>query len=372
MGVGRGPLEVMVSDQAGVDPGFWSGRRVFLTGHTGFKGAWLTLWLASLGASVRGFALAPERPHDLFEAAGIGGLCESQIADIRDRAALADAIGAFRPQIVLHLAAQSLVRRSYAQPVETFDVNVMGTAHVLDACRGSPDLEAVVAVTTDKVYANPETGEAFKEGDPLGGSEPYGLSKAAAELAAEAWRGAFFADGPGVATARAGNVIGGGDWSQDRLLPDAMRAFTSGETLIVRNPDAVRPWQHVIEPLSGYLMLAERLAGDGPAWARAWNFGPSADQFYRVAEVVDRSAAAWGPEARWRADPPASAPHEATLLTLDSTMAVEKLGWRQALDLDRALALTVDWYRSWADGADAAALRDLMAAQIEAAVGSPI
>ncbi len=280
----------MVSGGLGVDPGFWSGRRVFLTGHTGFKGAWLTLWLARMGARVHGYALEPERDHDLFEAAGIAGLCQSEIADILDRDALARSLGAFRPQVVLHLAAQSLVRRSYAEPVETFAVNVMGTAHLLDACRDCPGLEAVVVVTTDKVYANPETGDAFAEDDPLGGSEPYGLSKAAAELAAQAWRGAFFAGGPAVATARAGNVIGGGDWSEDRLVPDAMRAFTSGNALIVRNPDAVRPWQHVIEPLAGYLMLAQRLAGeDGrAAWARAWNFGPSSEQFYRVDQVVDR------------------------------------------------------------------------------------
>ncbi|MEQ8695651.1 MAG: CDP-glucose 4,6-dehydratase, partial [Bauldia litoralis] len=289
-----------MSGAAGVDPGFWSGRRVFLTGHTGFKGAWLTLWLSRMGARVQGYALAPERPHDLFEAAEIAGLCQSTIADIRDRGDLAQAMRGFRPQVVLHLAAQPLVRRSYAEPVETFDVNVMGTAYLLEACRDLPGLEAVVVVTTDKVYANPETGDAFAEDDPLGGSEPYGLSKAAAELAVEAWRRAFFAAGPSLATARAGNVIGGGDWSDDRLIPDAMRAFTTGETLIVRNPDAVRPWQHVIEPLSGYLMLAQRLSDEGAAWARAWNFGPAAEQFYRVGEVVERAARAWGDGADWR------------------------------------------------------------------------
>lgn len=359
----------MVSGGLGIDPGFWSGRRVFLTGHTGFKGAWLTLWLERMGATIHGYALAPERAHDLFAAAGIGGLCQSTIADIRDHERLAAALREFRPQIVLHLAAQSLVRRSYAKPVETFAVNVMGTAHLLDACRDQAELEAIVVVTTDKVYANPETGDAFAEDDPLGGSEPYGLSKAAAELAAQAWRGAFFAGGPGVATARAGNVVGGGDWSEDRLIPDAMRAFTSGDTLIVRNPDAVRPWQHVIEPLAGYLGLAARLAGGGQEWARAWNFGPSATQFYKVAEVVERVAAAWGHGATWRATSRADAPHEATLLTLDSSRATERLGWRPALDLERALALTVDWYRRWADDAGPLALQALMADQLAAVAG---
>jgi CDP-glucose 4,6-dehydratase len=368
VGVGQRALEAMVSGgAAGVDPAFWSGRRVFVTGHTGFKGGWLVFWLARMGAVVKGYALAPERAHDLFHAIALGELCESEIADVRDRARLARSIAAFRPEVLLHLAAQPLVRRGYREPVETFAINVLGTAHVLDACRGIPGLGAIVVVTTDKVYENAEAGSAFVESDPLGGAEPYGLSKAAAELAAQAWRMAFFAEaGPALATARAGNVIGGGDWSEDRLVADAMRAFTSGGTLVLRNPDAVRPWQHVLEPLAGYLMLSERLARGDRTCARGWNFGPAPGQSVSVADVVGRITDRWGVGARWRVERRPDAPHEAAFLALDSSLAAERLGWRPRLDLDRAVEMTVDWYRLWAKGGDTGALRRLMGEQIAA------
>ena len=352
-----------------IEPGFWAGKRVFLTGHTGFKGGWLTLWLGRMGADVTGYALSPERDEDLFNTAEIGGLCQSHIADIRDAGSLRTAIQAGNPEVVFHLAAQPLVRRSYAEPVETFDVNVMGTAHVVEACRGLPDLKAVVVITTDKVYEDPDSGRAFTEADSLGGAEPYGYSKAAAEMVAAAWRQAFLtAQGVALATARAGNVIGGGDWSEDRLVPDAMRAFSSSDELVVRSPDAVRPWQHVVEPLAGYLLLAQALWKDGAA-AGGWNFGPAADQCLPVAALVEQLAGAWAGNAVWRADPPKNAPHEAATLLLDSAKAATELGWQSRLTVGAAVANTVAWYRAWADGASSADLRQIMAQEIDALTG---
>ncbi len=364
-------MEAVVSGARGqVDPAVWKGREVLVTGHTGFKGGWLVTWLRSLGAEVHGLSLAPERDIDLYDVAGLEDLCASRLGDIRDLETVRRTVAEVRPSVVFHLAAQALVRRGYARPVETMMVNVMGTAHVLDACRGQ-GVEAVVVVTTDKVYDNPETGAAFRESDPLGGNEPYALSKAAAELMTQAWRDAFLAvEGVAVATARAGNVIGGGDWNDDRLVPDAMRAFLGGTDLIVRNPDATRPWQHVVEPLAGYLVLAQALLEGRSDVRRGWNFGPGAGQFRDVGSVVEALAARWGEGARWRVERDPAAPHESRLLALDSSAAGDVLGWAPRTALDEALDLTVDWYRAWAAGASPTALRDLMLAQVARVVGN--
>ena len=344
--------------------GFWPGRRVLVTGHTGFKGAWLTLWLRLLGARVAGLALAPDSRPSLFEAAEVGTACErSVLADIRDPAAVDAVFQAFRPEIVLHLAAQSLVRRSYARPVDTYGTNVMGTVHVLDAARRQPEVGAVLIVTSDKCYENREWPWGYRESDRLGGRDPYASSKACTELVTAAYRASFF-DGAGraaVASARAGNVIGGGDWSEDRLVPDLIRAFAAGQPALIRHPDAVRPWQHVLEPLAGYLLLAERLAGSDSAGAEAWNFGPEDADARPVSALADALAQHWGAGATWRRDP-AVHPHEAAVLRLDSTKARQRLGWRPRLPLDRAIDWTAAWYR--ACHAEPQAARRITEAQI--------
>ncbi len=343
---------------------FWRGKRVVVTGDTGFKGAWLALWLHALGARVLGYAKdVPTRPS-LFEAARIGELVEHRAGDVRDFADVQRSIGEFRPEVVFHLAAQSLVRYSYEQPLETYATNVMGTAHVLEAVRGARSVRAVVVVTSDKCYENRETGRAYVETDPLGGRDPYSSSKGAAELVASAYSRSFFCAAESkvaVATARAGNVIGGGDWSRDRLLPDAYRAAAAGTPVQIRNPGAVRPWQHVLEPLAGYLLLAQRLAEEGARIAGAWNFGPPASDARPVSEIMDRAASLWGPGLRWEIDRGAH-PHEAKLLCLDAARARELLGWTPRLDLDTAVDWTVAWYKAFLGGADA---RRLSEAQIE-------
>ena len=341
------------------DPSFWASKRVFLTGHTGFKGAWLAIWLRRLGAEVTGFALAPEG-RTIFEAARLDRGMVSICGDIRDQAALSAAMRQADPEIVLHLAAQALVRRSYDQPVETFATNVMGTAHVLEAARHAPSVRAVVVVTTDKVYENREWVWPYRETDTLGGHDPYSASKAGAELVTAAWRRSFFSKTQGsksiaVASARAGNVIGGGDWSLDRLVPDCIQAFVAGRTVMIRNPNSTRPWQHVLEPLNGYLLLAERLCTDGHACAQAWNFGPVMDDVQPVTAVVRGLAACWGENARWEvADGPH--PHEAGLLAVDPARARALLGWRPRLRLEPALDWTGRWYHDHEAGADAAVL----------------
>ncbi|MEE8515679.1 MAG: CDP-glucose 4,6-dehydratase, partial [Alphaproteobacteria bacterium] len=270
----------------GLDTGFWAGRRVFVTGHTGFMGGWLCLWLGRLGAEVYGYALTPPTEPSLFEAAGLASHMASTIADVRDYERLSAALQAARPEVVLHLAAQPLVRRAYAEPVETYATNVMGTVNLLEAVRQCPTVRAAVIVTTDKVYENHERTRGYRETDALGGREPYGNSKACAEFAADAYRRSYFHDSDtGIATVRAGNIIGGGDWAQDRLVPDAMRAFAVGEPLHIRHPNSVRPWQHVLEPLSGFLVLAERLAAAPADWAGGWNFGPDENDARTVAWV---------------------------------------------------------------------------------------
>jgi CDP-glucose 4,6-dehydratase len=345
----------------GPTPGFWTDRRVFVTGHTGFKGSWLLVMLKALGAHVTGLSLAPTGPA-MFNLLGLEQACAHHIGDIRDQNIVEAALSAADPEIVLHLAAQPLVRASYRDPIGTYAANVMGTAHVLDACRRAGALRAAVMITTDKCYQNNGWTWGYRENDRLGGADPYSNSKAACELVIDAYRKSFFTAGAGagpahdaaIASARAGNVIGGGDFATDRLVPDAVRAFATGEVLTIRNPLAVRPWQHVLEPLSGYLMLAERLYEDAAA-ATGWNFGPRTDESASVAHIADLVAMNWGEGARWEQDA-AEHPHEAATLKLDSTKAAVELGWRQRLSLDRAVALTVDWYRCHANGGDIGAL----------------
>lgn len=333
-----------------IERDFWSGRRVLLTGHTGFKGAWLSLWLQSLGARVTG--LAPEGPPtspSLYELAGVSaGMARELAVDVRDREAVRLAVAAARPEIVLHLAAQPLVRRSLVDPVGTYEVNVMGTVNILDAIRlAGEEVRAVVIVTSDKCYENLGLGRPFAEGDPLGGSDPYSSSKGCAELVITAYRRSFFSDpdAPRVASARAGNVIGGGDWGEDRLIPDIIRAVASGRPIAVRNPDAVRPWQHVLNPLGGYLLLAQQL-WHSPEAARGWNFGPPADDARTVRAIVEILRERWGPEAfAWELDGSPSAP-EAAHLALDSSAAAECLGWRAGWDLEQALERIVQWHQA--------------------------
>jgi CDP-glucose 4,6-dehydratase len=332
-----------------VDPAFWSGRRVLVTGHTGFKGGWLCLWLRELGASVTGFSLAPPTEPSLYAAARVGERVEELHGDVSDAAAVRAAVQEAQPEVVVHMAAQPLVRRSFADPVGTFAANVMGTAHVLEALRSARDARVAVVVTSDKCYEPRADGAPCREGDPLGGADPYSASKACAELVCAAHRHSF-PDPPVVATVRAGNVIGGGDWADDRLVPDAMRAALAGGELLVRNPDAVRPWQHVLCPLSGYLALAERLWED-PSAAGPWNFGPDPGDELPVHALAERLSSLWGEGLRWRPSPE-DGPPETAVLRVDSGKAREQLGWAPAWHLDDALEATVDWFRAVAGGAD--------------------
>ncbi len=346
----------------------WHGKRVFLTGHTGFKGGWLALWLASKGAVVRGYALDPSTDPCLFEVARVGNGVEDIRGDIRDPARLEPALRDFAPEVVFHLAAQPLVRASYADPIGTYETNVIGTARLLDAVRRTPSVRAVVVVTTDKCYENKETLRPYVETDPLGGYDPYSSSKACAEIVSAAYRQSYFSVGkltrdaarqPGshqvaLATARAGNVIGGGDWSTDRLIPDLVRSFLAGEAGRIRHPRAIRPWQHVLEPLAGYIALAEQLLSPDPArYATAFNFGPAQNDAQPVSWIADKMTAFWGGGARWVPDEPADASlHEAGYLTLDSSRARAELNWQPRLNLETALHWLVDWYRAWQSGAD--------------------
>lgn len=326
---------------AGLD--WFGGRRVFVTGHTGFKGAWLCLWLQRLGAEVTGFALPAPEPG-LFRLADAGADMVSVTGDIRDRAALASALRRAAPEVVIHMAAQALVRRSYADPVESFATNVMGTVNLLDIARDLPGLRAVVNVTSDKCYANDGSGRAFAEDDPMGGHDPYSASKGAAEIAAAGMVRSFFGGQTAVASARAGNVIGGGDWAADRIVPDLMRAAAAGRPAAVRRPGAVRPWQHVLEPLRGYLMLARALAMQGQAFAGGWNFGPAAADAVPVRDIAEGLARRW-PAVRPDYAQAETGPHEAAVLRLDCTRAARRLGWWPVLGLADALDLTAAWYR---------------------------
>ena len=336
---------------------FWRDRPVLLTGHTGFKGGWLALWLRQLGARVHGYALDPLAGPQLFAAAGVGAALESDTrADLADYAELAAVVARHAPEVIFHLAAQSLVRAGYADPLGTFATNVQGTAHVLEAARSSAAVRALVIVTTDKVYENRESLHAYRESDPLGGHDPYSASKAAVELVSASYR-ASFATPARIATARAGNVIGGGDFAPERLLPDCLRAFERREPVRLRYPQALRPWQHVLEPLSGYLRLAELLHGDiAGRYARAWNFGPDASADATVAQVAAIAARLWGEGARVETDPDSRHPHEAGLLRLDSQAARTALGWAPRWSLEDAVARTVEWHRACGHGADLGAL----------------
>jgi CDP-glucose 4,6-dehydratase len=335
-----------------VEPSFWRGKRVLLTGHTGFKGAWLALWLQSLGAQVCGFANGVPTEPSLYKLARVGEDMQSVEADIRDPAAIADALAAHTPEIVIHMAAQSLVRRSFSEPRETYETNVMGTVNLLDAVRRQAGVRVVVNVTSDKCYDNQEWEWAYRESEPMGGHDPYSNSKGCAELVTDAYRRSFFADPDGtrVASARAGNVIGGGDWAEDRLVPDLMRAALGGEPLRVRNPEAIRPWQHVLNPLSGYLLLAQSL-WESPEHASGWNFGPVEQDARPVAWIVARLSELWQGELRVAEDP-GPHPHEARYLKLDSSRARTHLSWRPAWDLPQGLEAVVDWYLSLRAGTD--------------------
>ncbi len=339
------------------DMGEWRGRRVLVTGHTGFKGSWLSLWLHALGAKVTGFALPPPTQPSLFDAARIGELIDHVEGDVRDAAAMRAVVDHARPEVIFHLAAQPLVRLSYDEPVETYATNVMGTVHLLEAARTVPGVAAVVCVTSDKCYENREWIWPYRENDPMGGHDPYSSSKGCAELVVAAYRQSFFhQSGPAVASVRAGNVIGGGDWAADRLLPDLVRAFEAGVAPLIRSPDAVRPWQHVLEALGGYLLIADRLLVGEAQFADAWNFGPDDDDARPVSWIVERMRAAWGDGAF---DPQAdtgSRPHEAGLLRLDCSKARTALGWRPALTLDQALDWIVAWHKATGVGDDARAV----------------
>jgi len=339
---------------------WYCGKKVFVTGHTGFKGAWLTLWLLSLGAEVAGYSLAPPTEPSLFNDLGLAERIRHIVGDVRDGGKLARALHDFEPEIVFHLAAQALVRVSYREPVENFETNVMGTVHFLDAVKKAPSVRAAIVVTSDKCYENREWVYAYRENDAMGGYDPYSASKGCAELVAAAYRNSFFqGEGAGIASARAGNVIGGGDWALDRLVPDCIRALTKGETIILRNPQATRPWQHVLEPLSGYLTLAHYLAQDKQRYASGWNFGPADADVLSVLDVVRQVIALWGAgayEVRSQGEP-----HEAQLLRLEIAQARAHLHWKPVYSAAEAIQESVRWYRARHEGAP---LADLSLAQI--------
>jgi len=331
-----------------VKAAFWAGKRVLVTGHTGFKGGWLSLWLLRLGAKVAGYSLPPATEPSHFALVRLEQKIDNVIGDIRDAERLSRAVREFEPEIVFHLAAQSLVRYSYANPIETFEVNALGTAHLLEALRGAPSTRAIVIVTSDKCYENREWPWAYRENEAMGGYDPYSASKGCAELIAASFRNSYFATadhpmrGAALATARAGNVIGGGDWAADRLVPDILRALERGEKAQIRFPQAVRPWQHVLEPLAGYLTLAERLWNDGAPFAEAWNFGPDPSGERTVGEIADALCRAYGEGAGWTKSG-GDEPHEAHLLKLDSAKARSRLGWRPQWSIFEALEAIVDW-----------------------------
>jgi CDP-glucose 4,6-dehydratase len=334
-----------------IDQNFWKGKRVFLTGHTGFKGSWLSLWLVSLGAEVKGYALSPPTSPSLFNEVKADSIIDSQIGDIRDQEALHKSMTVFNPDILIHMAAQPLVRYSYDAPIETYEVNVIGTAKVLEVARSCANLKAIVNITTDKCYENDERSGGYKESDPMGGHDPYSSSKGCAELVVSAYRRSFLQEqGIGLASVRAGNVIGGGDWADDRLIPDILKSFEKSEPVVVRNPKATRPWQHVLEPLSGYLILAQKLYKDQKKYAEGWNFGPNDNDAKPVDWILDKMIEKW-PNSSWKIDANSS-PHEASFLKLDISKAESKLGWKPVWELSQTLDKIIDWHKNWLNKED--------------------
>ncbi len=346
---------------------FWQGKRILITGHTGFKGSWLSLWLQSMGANVVGYALSPPTNPSLFEVANVEQGMTSVIGDIRDLDHLKVVFLEHQPEIVIHMAAQALVRHSYLEPVETYSINVMGTVNLLEAVRCSKGVKAVVNVTSDKCYENREWVWGYRENEAMGGYDPYSNSKGCAELVISAYRNSYFPSGMykhhgvAIASGRAGNVIGGGDWALDRLVPDIVKSFEAGEVVNIRYPNAIRPWQHVLEPLHGYLMLAERLYVEGVDFAEAWNFGPNDEDEKPVSYLVEELTKFWGEGARWNLDA-ASHPHEANYLKLDISKARVRLGWQPVLRLDDSLQLIFDWSKCWQAGGN---MRDITIKQIK-------
>lgn len=349
-----------------LSPAFWKARRVLITGHTGFKGGWLSIWLQRLGAEVAGYALAPDTEPSFFAVANVSDTLRSEVGDIRDLDKLSRFLDDFRPDVVIHMAAQSLVRPSYSDPVETYSSNVMGTVNILEAARRCDSVAAIVNVTTDKCYENLERLEGYREDEPLGGHDPYSSSKACAELVTSSYRRSFSMP---VASARAGNVIGGGDWAEDRLIPDMMRAFMAGEPATIRNPESTRPWQHVLEPLHGYLALAERLYEDPAGFADAWNFGPDDDDAKPVEWLADHLSSLWPDDANWSNESSENALHEAGFLRLNCDKAKQRLSWRPRMTLAHALSWTVDWYRTFQSGGDVRALTESQIANFETGKG---
>jgi CDP-glucose 4,6-dehydratase len=344
--------DLEMTERAQTDPAFWKSKRVLLTGHTGFKGSWLSLWLQSMGATLRGIALAPPTEPALFDIARVGDGMEHRIDDIRDFAAMQAHMREFRPEIVIHMAAQPLVRLSYQEPVETYATNVMGSVHVLEAARHVGSVKAIVNVTTDKCYENREWIWGYREGEPMGGHDPYSNSKGCSELVSSAFRNSFLKDaGIALATARAGNVIGGGDWAKDRLVPDIFRALQDCKPVLIRNPHAIRPWQHVLEPLSGYLLLAERLYTHGQVDAEAWNFGPDDEDARPVQWIVEHLCESWDRSASWTLQP-GDHPHEAHYLKLDISKARQRLNWKPRWSLEIALSRITEWHQAWLAGRD--------------------
>ena len=331
---------------------FWKSKRVFLTGHTGFKGSWLSLWLQSLGAEVHGLSLKPPTDPALYHVANVGAEMHSVIGDIRDYQTVLTAMSACKPEIIIHMAAQPLVRYSYQAPLETYETNVMGTLHVLEAARQVGTAKAIVNVTTDKAYENKEWVWGYRENEAMGGYDPYSNSKSCSELVTTAYRQSFFQETSiALASARSGNVIGGGDWAADRLVPDILRAFEASRPVVIRNPHSTRPWQHVLEPLSGYMLLAEYLYNEGQHFAEGWNFGPNDDDARPVQWIVERMAEKWGSGATWQLDS-GSNPHEAASLKLDISKAKKGLGWQPRWGLSTALEKTAEWHQAWRTKAD--------------------
>jgi len=334
-----------------INQGFWQGKRVFLTGHTGFKGGWLSLWLSSLGAEVKGYSLPSPTTPSLFKEAKIESVVDSQIDDIRDFQALKKSMVDFGPDILIHMAAQPLVRYSYDAPVETYETNVLGTVNIFEAARVCESLRVIINVTTDKCYENDGRSTGYQENDAMGGYDPYSSSKGCAELVTSAYRRSFLQkQGVGLASVRAGNVIGGGDWAEDRLIPDILRSFEKNEAVVIRNPKATRPWQHVLEPLSGYLILAERLYNDQDDYAEGWNFGPNRQDVKPVEWILDKMVEQW-PGANWKLDKGFN-PYEASFLQLDISKAKSKLGWEPVWKLNHTLGRIVEWHKAWVNKED--------------------